>query len=1206
MILLYHKVAPQALTQWWVSADAFDRQMAALAGRRVVPLADYDPADPALAVITFDGVYENVHRFALPILRKWGYPFELFVTGDTIGGDNAFDAVEPPARFCTLEQLDDLVAHGGRVQWHTATHRRLLGLDAAELQAEVAVPAALRARYGPPHLRWFAYPHGDHGPDAVAAVRSQFDGALSCVAGDDRDRYQWNRLTATEDTQLPRGRVTLIVANYNYGALLPEAMESVLAQTMAPDEIILIDDCSTDGSQAVAQRYAEVARVVLNERNLGIVGNFNKAVSLASGDYIAFLGADNRLRCDYVERCRTALDADPALGIAYTDMALFGHRAQQLADSVGATPIGSSAAERWPVFLWQFPEPTPEALAGIRTRNFMHGSSMYRRRAFDAVGGYQQSGGPEDHHLFVRMLDAGWTARRVPHPLVEYRQHSSSQANTTLGLQLEVARLQGVEQRLQQRDAELQASGIERAELQAATVALRAEAERLWADVQRLRAEVVAAQAATDRVDAALHDAQQATAWHAQQAANALAGLQDSEFRLRAVLASRSWRITRPIRVLGLLARGEFRLLARRARSAIARRLPDPVRARLLRLRQHLAHTLTAHDQAENLHALQDLVRLRASVETQAVPAPPPAGTDWPRVDISIVTFHSARWVDGFVDSLLALDYPTDRIALRFVDNGSSDDTPQRLEAAAARLGQRGYATTVVRRPNHGFGAGHNAGIAGGTAEFALVTNIDLVFEPDALRQAVAAARADGAAAAWEFRQKPYEHPKFYDPVTGATNWNSHACVLLRRSAFEAVGGYDRHLFMYGEDVELSYRLRRAGWLLRYLPAAVVFHYSYEAAGQVKPLQYTGSVFANLYLRLKYGTARQAALVPPMALGLLLQPALYPGSRRQLLRSFARLVRKAPAALAGRRRSQAHFPFRGWDYDLVREGAFCEAGPAPAPTDAPLVSVITRTYAGRWSFLREAMASVARQTYRRIELVVVQDGGDSLRAQAEAWAATLGLTLRFCPIEKAGRSVAGNTGLAAARGTHCLFLDDDDLLFADHVEALLGALAADPAAVAAYGPAWEIETDYPDADAGANTEPRYGEQRHYLPPGLDQPFDGARLRTHNFMAIQSVLFRRALFTERGGFDTDFDALEDWVLWKVYAHGNHFAYLPKTTSMFRTPSDDRRRAQRHAVLHAAYDRARARCAERIAALDARPAGPALVEPAPQAAHEPARA
>jgi GT2 family glycosyltransferase len=547
---------------------------------------------------------------------------------------------------------------------------------------------------------------------------------------------------------------------------------------------------------------------------------------------------------------------------------------------------------------------------------------------------------------------------------------------------------------------------------------------------------------------------------------------------------------------------------------------------------------------------------------------------------VSVVLHNNGRWLDGFVESVLALDYPADRLSIHFVDNASTDATPQQARAAIERLKDAGIEGRLIEQANLGFGAGHSAGLRGASAPFALVTNVDLTFERLALKRVVASALSDEPAAAWELRQKPYEHPKFYDPVTGETNWNSHACVLLRRTAFEAVGGYDHHLFMYGEDVELSYRLRRAGWLLRYCPAAVVFHYSYESAGQVKPLQYTGSTFANLYLRMKYGTLRQMAMVPAMAMGLLVRPEPYPGARKATLRSLGRLLAKAPAALAARRSSEAVFSFRLWDYELRRDGAFHEVHELPA--DAPLVSVITRTYAGRSSLLREAMLSVAHQSYPNIELVVVEDGGETLREVVEETSRRTGLRTRYAGLPKSGRSAAGNAGLAAATGRWCVFLDDDDLLFADHVEVLVQALMANPSAVGAYSPSWEVQTRYtPDANMP------YEEVAYTVLPVLRQPFERELLKERNYIAIQSLLFERRLFQERGGFDVGMDALEDWILWNVYAHDNVFEYVPKITSLFRTPADVAVRQRRNEIFAQAYEPARARFAERIAGvIDAR--------------------
>ncbi len=435
MILMYHKVHPETPTKWWVSVDAFWRQMEELRRYKIVSLDEYNPDDPKHACITFDGVYENVYQFALPILRKFGYPFELFITSAVIGRSNEFDqAEEPPARFATREQLAKCVRAGGRLQWHTVTHPDCTTLDAAALAYELTVPEDVR-ELDPQGFGWFAYPYGKHNPTVVDEVKRRFRGALSCVGGNNSDRYQLNRLEVTSETRFPSSSVSLIIANYNYGRFAAEAIESALHQTVLPEEILFIDDCSVDNSMEIAERYKDRIRIVRNERNLGIVANFNKAVSLTNGEYICFLGADNRLRSDYVEKCKLALDTHPEAAIAYTDVALFGPRAEVLAQRVGAT----SAAGTADVFLWRFVDFTEETRRSLAQNNFIHGSSMYRRKAFEQVGGYKDSAGPEDHHLFVRMVNAGWSAVHCAEFLLEYRQHSGDQANTQLNAGLEMA-----------------------------------------------------------------------------------------------------------------------------------------------------------------------------------------------------------------------------------------------------------------------------------------------------------------------------------------------------------------------------------------------------------------------------------------------------------------------------------------------------------------------------------------------------------------------------------------------------------------------------------------------------------------------------------------------------------------------------------------------------------------------------------------------
>jgi len=104
---------------------------------------------------------------------------------------------------------------------------------------------------------------------------------------------------------------------------------------------------------------------------------------------------------------------------------------------------------------------------------------------------------------------------------------------------------------------------------------------------------------------------------------------------------------------------------------------------------------------------------------------------------------------------------------------------------------------------------------------------------------------------AWEARQLPYEHPKFYNPVTLETDWFSGSCVLINHRAFEEVGGFDEHIFLYGEDVDLSWKLRGKGYRICYVPWATFLHNTYKHPFQLKEIQHFYSVESNIYLRWK-------------------------------------------------------------------------------------------------------------------------------------------------------------------------------------------------------------------------------------------------------------------------------------------------------------------------------------------------------------------
>ena len=432
MILMYHKISPDAPSMWWVEVHAFFGQLHSLRNRQVVYLDNYDPHNPNHVVITFDGVYRNVLTYAAPLLKYFGYPFELFVSGEHIGKTNEFDTIEPNAEFATNKELKRLVDQGGRLQWHTRSHQNLCeSADRVSIEEELAIPQGI-LELDPLGFGWIAYPHGEFNDLVLDVARQRFRGGVSCNQGTDDDSYTLNRITVTNDSCFKKATTSVIIASYNYGRFLAEAIESVLRQTIPPDEILITDDCSSDDTWDIAESYREkypnLIRTNKNNDNLGIVRHFNLAVGQTTGDYICILGADNRLRSDYLERTSEILDSDSGIGIAYTDFALFGPRAG-VASAEMATQWNTS--ELAGVFhIVRFPDFDSSSHQALKTMNFIHGSSLFRREAYLRAGGYLSAVPlPEDHNLFLRIIESGWRARRSPHPLLEYRQHSREQAN---------------------------------------------------------------------------------------------------------------------------------------------------------------------------------------------------------------------------------------------------------------------------------------------------------------------------------------------------------------------------------------------------------------------------------------------------------------------------------------------------------------------------------------------------------------------------------------------------------------------------------------------------------------------------------------------------------------------------------------------------------------------------------------------------------
>jgi N-acetylglucosaminyl-diphospho-decaprenol L-rhamnosyltransferase len=225
------------------------------------------------------------------------------------------------------------------------------------------------------------------------------------------------------------------------------------------------------------------------------------------------------------------------------------------------------------------------------------------------------------------------------------------------------------------------------------------------------------------------------------------------------------------------------------------------------------------------------------------------------------VTYSPGPHLERFMSSLtVATDLP---VTVVVADNGSTDGAP---EVAA---GKYPNVRLMYTGSNLGYGTAINRAVAGlsGSCEFLVIANPDVVWAPGSIDAMVEAARRWPRAAAvgplirdpdgavypsarhlpsvirggmhavvgpfW--KSNPWTTTYRQDrevPSERAVGWLSGSCLLVRRKAFDEVGGFDERYFMYMEDVDLGERFGRAGWVNVYAPSAEVLHDKGHSTGR--------------------------------------------------------------------------------------------------------------------------------------------------------------------------------------------------------------------------------------------------------------------------------------------------------------------------------------------------------------------------------------
>lgn len=314
---------------------------------------------------------------------------------------------------------------------------------------------------------------------------------------------------------------------------------------------------------------------------------------------------------------------------------------------------------------------------------------------------------------------------------------------------------------------------------------------------------------------------------------------------------------------------------------------------------------------------------------------------------ISIVFYHSSQQeLENLLNSLAAQPF-ADTFALYCIDNSSKEYQAQITEWLKPYHDKFTKVDHLASPENLGFGRGHNANIARiDNSDYVLILNQDIVVPVGAIQTIVETAKHDSDdVGVWEMRQMPYEHPKIYNPSTLETGWVTGAACLFRKSAFDKVNGFDPDIFMYAEDVDISWRLRANGYRCRYIPKAAVIHETYSEPGEAKKTQIYEGTLTNMLLRARYGGRKQLIKAPAMLLFEALIPQAIGGRRWGMFGLFPRYFKKVVKfRQSGKElRHKIKPTFNRWDYAKHREGAFYAFDDVNQWQEKPKVSILIRT-----------------------------------------------------------------------------------------------------------------------------------------------------------------------------------------------------------------------------------------------------------------------
>ena len=203
-------------------------------------------------------------------------------------------------------------------------------------------------------------------------------------------------------------RVSVIIPTYNRAGYLREALDSVVSQSLVPEEIIVVDDGSTDDTPDVVEVYRPRVSYVRHHQNRGIAPARNSGLNAANGDVIAWLDSDDLWEPDFLMTVVSLLSEDETLDGAYTGITMINKEGT----SLGVSTRTESLNDLYDALVRDCFLATPAVVA--------------RQICYEQVGGFDpQFRISEDYDMWLR-LSKRFRLVGIPLPLVRIRVHPSN------------------------------------------------------------------------------------------------------------------------------------------------------------------------------------------------------------------------------------------------------------------------------------------------------------------------------------------------------------------------------------------------------------------------------------------------------------------------------------------------------------------------------------------------------------------------------------------------------------------------------------------------------------------------------------------------------------------------------------------------------------------------------------------------------------